>query len=164
MKICVIGTGYVGLVAGACFADKGYEVTCIDIDEQKINMLNAGKMPIYEPGLKSMVKRARKRNHLLFSTNLEEAVVKALAVFICVGTPEGPDGKPVMKYVYAVANSLAEVRYPSFIDLWFTPAQIYSKHPIPDGEIRVVATKSTVPVGTGTEIEVIKIVFSVSCS
>jgi UDPglucose 6-dehydrogenase len=137
MYITVIGTGYVGLVAGACFADKGYDVCCVDVDENKINLLNSGKIPIYEPGLKDVVERAVKREHLIFSTDLEKAYLTSKAIFICVGTPEGADGRPNMTYVYAVARSIGEIQ---------------KKHP-EITEQKVVATKSTVPVGTGDEIE-----------
>eukprot|EP01104_Vermistella_antarctica_P006023 TRINITY_DN16760_c0_g1_i1.p1 TRINITY_DN16760_c0_g1~~TRINITY_DN16760_c0_g1_i1.p1 ORF type:complete len:472 (-),score=158.18 TRINITY_DN16760_c0_g1_i1:165-1580(-) len=136
MRITVVGTGYVGLVAGACFADKGYDVNCIDIDVKKIAMLNDGKVPIYEPGLAEIVQNSVKRGHLKFSTDLKTAVVESAAIFICVGTPEGADGKPNMKYVYAVADSLAA---------------IFKEKP--EDEFKVVATKSTVPVRTGDEIE-----------
>lgn len=138
MHITVVGTGYVGLVAGACFADKGYDVICIDVDLNKINALQSGKIPIYEPGLKEIVERAVKRDHLVFSTELKEAVLQSSAIFICVGTPEGPDGKADMKYVYAVAHSLGK---------------ILSENPTTD--YKVVCTKSTVPVCTGDEIEAI---------
>ena len=136
MRITVIGTGYVGLVSGACFADKGFDVTCVDIDEEKINMLNEGDIPIYEPGLKEIVQTAVKRGHLTFTTNLKDAATQSRAIFICVGTPEGDDGRPDMSAVFAVANSLGI---------------IFKNNPASD--LKIVATKSTVPVGTGDEIE-----------
>jgi UDPglucose 6-dehydrogenase len=136
MKIAVIGTGYVGLVSGACFADKGFDVTCIDIDEEKINLLNEGKIPIYESGLKEIVNNAMKRGHLFFSTDIKDAVLKSKVVFICVGTPESKDGKPDLSAVWAVANSIGLILKNN-----------------PTTEFKVVATKSTVPVGTGDEIE-----------
>jgi len=137
MFIAVIGTGYVGLVAGACFADKGYDVMCVDIDENKITRLKSGIIPIYEPGLKEVVDRCIKREHLTFTTDLKEAILQSEAIFICVGTPEGVDGRPNMDYVYAVVNSIATILVETNSTAVF----------------KVVATKSTVPVGTGDVIE-----------
>jgi UDPglucose 6-dehydrogenase len=137
MFIAVIGTGYVGLVAGACFADKGYDVMCVDIDEKKIAGLNAGVIPIYEPGLKEVVERAIKREHLTFTTDLNKAIVQSEAIFICVGTPEGADGRPNMTYVFAVVDSIANTLVENKLEK----------------EFKVVSTKSTVPVGTGDAIE-----------
>eukprot|EP01101_Sappina_pedata_P003680 TRINITY_DN1486_c0_g1_i1.p1 TRINITY_DN1486_c0_g1~~TRINITY_DN1486_c0_g1_i1.p1 ORF type:complete len:442 (+),score=214.82 TRINITY_DN1486_c0_g1_i1:81-1406(+) len=136
MYITVVGTGYVGLVAGACFADKGFDVRCIDIDTNKIDALNNGKIPIYEPGLKEVVDRAVKREHLIFSTDLKSAVLSSQAIFVCVGTPEGQDGRPNMNAVWSVVRSVA---------------QTLKEHP--DHEFKVIATKSTVPVGTGDKID-----------
>ena len=138
MRIAVVGTGYVGLVSGACFADKGFDVTCVDISEEKIKQLNAGRIPIYEPGLKEIVDNAVKHGHLSFSTDLKDAVLKSKAIFICVGTPEGEGGRPDLSAVHSVANSIGKILKES-----------------PDHEFKVVATKSTVPVGTGDEIEAI---------
>ncbi len=87
MKLCMIGTGYVGLVSGVCFSDLGNDVICIDKDDNKINNLKKGKIPIYEPGLEELVKKNLKNNRLNFSTNLNEAVRKSDIIFICVGTP-----------------------------------------------------------------------------
>lgn len=140
--ITVIGTGYVGLVAGACFADKGYDVCCIDIDEAKINKLRAGHIPIYEPGLKEMVENSIKRQHLTFSTNLEDSYARSTAIFICVGTPEGKDGNPNLNFVWSVAKGIAAV-------------QKKLQDSLPENDFKVVATKSTVPVGTGDRIEAI---------
>jgi len=136
MKIGVIGTGYVGLVSGACFADKGFDVTCVDIDENKIRLLKEGKIPIYEPGLKDLIDNAVKRGHLTFSTDMADVVISSDAIFICVGTPEGKDGQPDLSAVYAVANGIGSV--------------LKQKN---SSSFKVVATKSTVPVGTGDEIE-----------
>lgn len=132
MRIAVIGSGYVGLVSGACFADFGHEVTCVDSNQDKIASLKAGVMPIYEPGLEQMVAKNTKANRLVFTTDLAEAVSRAEAVFIAVGTPSRRgDGHADLSYVYAVAKEIA-------------------------GSIQrftVVVTKSTVPVGTGDEVE-----------
>ena len=91
MNLAVIGTGYVGLVAGTCFAESGNDVTCVDIDEQKIAMLNTGKVPIYEPGLEEMVRRNVAEQRLSFTTDFAGAVKKASVIFIAVGTPQGPE-------------------------------------------------------------------------
>jgi UDPglucose 6-dehydrogenase len=125
--ICVIGTGYVGLVNGTCFADLGNYVVTVDIDEQKIADLNNGIMPIYEPGLKEMVERNVKAGRLRFTTSYAEGLKDAEFVFICVGTPEGVDGEADLKYVRAAAETIAKTMDHSLI----------------------VINKSTVPVGTG---------------
>ena len=130
MHITVVGSGYVGLVSGAGFADFGLNVTCVDCDEQKIRMLNEGTIPIYEIGLEEIIRQNVKNGRLSFSTDLRTAVERSLVVFIAVGTPEGPDGEPDMSQVEAVACSLAES-----ID-----------------EYKVIVTKSTVPVGTSKRI------------
>ncbi|NIO67598.1 MAG: nucleotide sugar dehydrogenase [Anaerolineae bacterium] len=126
-KICVIGVGYVGLVTGTCFADLGNLVTCIDIDEAKIEKLKAGGMPIYEPGLEEMVRRNVQMGRLRFTTSYEEGVKDAEFVFIAVGTPSGVDGEADLKYVRMAAESIAAVM----------------DHPL------TIVNKSTVPVGTG---------------
>ncbi len=132
MRVAMIGTGYVGLVSGACFADFGHEVTCIDKDEGKIARLNEGQMPIYEPGLDVLVARNVEAGRLSFAVDGREAIGAADAVFIAVGTPSRRgDGYADLSFVYAAAEEVA-----SLID-GFT----------------VVVTKSTVPVGTGDEIE-----------
>jgi UDPglucose 6-dehydrogenase len=134
MRVAMIGTGYVGLVSGACFADFGHEVTCIDKDEAKIKRLRAGKMPIYEPGLDVLVARNVEAGRLSFETKAAKVVAGADAVFIAVGTPSRRgDGYADLSYVYAAAEEIA---------------------PQLDG-FTVVVTKSTVPVGTGDEIEAI---------
>jgi UDPglucose 6-dehydrogenase len=131
MRIAMIGTGYVGLVSGACFADFGHDVTCIDKDESKIAGLHAGRMPIWEPGLESLVESNVERGRLHFTTDLEEGVKGADAVFIAVGTPtRRGDGHADLSYVFAAVRELASAL---------------------DGAA-VVITKSTVPVGTGDEI------------
>jgi len=134
MKVAMIGTGYVGLVSGACFADFGHTVTCIDKDAGKIERLKAGGIPIYEPGLDLLVAQNVKAGRLFFSTEAKEAVREADAVFIAVGTPSRRgDGHADLSYVYAAAEEVAGLV----------------------NGFTVVVTKSTVPVGTGDEIEAI---------
>jgi len=130
MKIAIVGTGYVGLVTGTCFAEVGMNVTCIDIDQKKIDNLHKGILPIYEPGLDEMVSRNVEKKRLHFSTNLAEAIQGAEVVFIAVGTPPDEDGSADLKYVLAVASSIGE----------------HAQHPM------VVVTKSTVPVGTAEKV------------
>ncbi len=130
MKIAVVGTGYVGLVTGTCFAEVGINVTCIDIDEKKIANLRNGILPIYEPGLEEMVSRNVKAERLHFSTNLGEAIKDADVAFIAVGTPPGEDGSADLKYVLAVARGIGENM----------------------SHYCVVVTKSTVPVGTAAKV------------
>ena len=101
--IGVIGTGYVGLVAGACFAESGNDVICVDKDESKIRMLRRGRMPIYEPGLEEMVRRNRLENRLTFTTMLPKAVRDSSIVFIAVGTPQGDDGEADLQHVLELA-------------------------------------------------------------
>ena len=132
MRVAMIGTGYVGLVSGACFADFGHSVTCIDNDEGKVELLRRGVMPIYEPGLEAMVARNVEEGRLKFTAQSAAAVAEADAVFIAVGTPSRRgDGHADLSFVYAVAEEVAG---------------------IVDG-FTVLVTKSTVPVGTGDEIE-----------
>ncbi len=126
MKICVIGSGYVGLVAGTCFAESGNHVICVDIDEVKIEGLKNGVIPIYEPGLKEMVLRNMEEGRLSFTTDLAATVKNALICFIAVGTPPGEDGSADLKYVLGVARSIGEHM---------------------EG-FKIVVDKSTVPVGT----------------
>ncbi|HVP22232.1 MAG TPA: UDP-glucose/GDP-mannose dehydrogenase family protein [Anaerolineaceae bacterium] len=126
-KICVVGTGYVGLVTGTCFADLGNRVTCLDIDENRISKLNEGKMPIYEPGLEQLVKQNVRAGRLVFTCDFELALKDAEFAFIAVGTPSGVDGEADLQYVRNAAEMIADV-----VD-----------RPI------VVVNKSTVPVGTG---------------
>ena len=99
MKLAVVGTGYVGLVAGTCFAESGNDVICVDIDEKKIEMLKAGKVPIYEPGLEEMVRRNAEEQRLSFTTDLPSAVKNSQIIFIAVGTPQGPTGHANLDYV-----------------------------------------------------------------
>jgi UDPglucose 6-dehydrogenase len=130
MKIAVVGTGYVGLVTGTCFAEVGIDVTCIDIDQKKIDNLHKGILPIYEPGLEEMVSRNVEKGRLHFSTNLAEAIKGCDVAFIAVGTPPGEDGSADLKYVLAVARGIGEN-----LDQYC-----------------VVVTKSTVPVGTAAKV------------
>lgn len=130
MKLTVVGTGYVGLVAGTCFAESGNDVTCIDIDEGKIATLKAGKVPFYEPGLEELLRRNLAEQRLVFTTDLKEAVRQSSVVFIAVGTPQGADGKADIAQVLATAKAIAEAM---------------------DG-YKVIVNKSTVPVGSTDEI------------
>ncbi len=131
MKIVVVGTGYVGLVTGACLAEIGTDVICIDVNEEKINNLKNGILPIYEPGLENIVERNFKKGRLRFSTNLEEEILGAQIVFIAVGTPPGEDGSADLKYVLQVANQVGKYM---------------------NGYL-IVVTKSTVPVGTASKVK-----------
>ena len=132
MRIAMVGTGYVGLVSGTCFAEFGINVICVDKDKSKIDCLENGEIPIYEPGLKTLVKKQVEAGRLSFTTNLEDAVKGADAVFIAVGTPpREEDGHADMTYVYQAAREIARVM---------------------DG-YTVIVTKSTVPVGTAREVE-----------
>jgi len=131
MKISVIGTGYVGLVSGTCFAEMGNDVICVDVDEKKIESLKQGVVPIYEPGLERMVLENYKKGMLLFSTNIKKALQKSDICFIAVGTPMGEDGSADLKYVLSVAKSIGECM---------------DKH-------MYVVDKSTVPVGTADKVQ-----------
>ena len=132
MRVAMIGSGYVGLVSGACFADFGHHVTCVDQDESKIAALKCGETPIYEPGLDDLIATNVKQGRLSFTTDLKRAVKNAEAVFIAVGTPSRRgDGHADLSYVYAAAREIAQAI----------------------SHFTVVVTKSTVPVGTGDEVE-----------
>jgi len=132
MKLCMIGTGYVGLVSGVCFSDLGNTVYCVDKDQSKINKLINGHIPIYEPGLEEILKRNLKQKRLIFTTDLKNAVINSDIIFICVGTPTKKNSNSAnLKYVFNVANQLNK---------------IIKKY-------KIVVTKSTVPVTTGDKIQ-----------
>src|ERR1044072_1563026 len=109
MKIAVIGTGYVGLVAGACLAENGNEVICVDKDSAKVRTLQRGRIPIYEPGLEELVRRNRAEKRLTFTTHLPRGVRASQIVFIAVGTPTGEDGSADLRHVMDVAREIARV-------------------------------------------------------
>jgi UDPglucose 6-dehydrogenase len=131
MNITIVGTGYVGLVSGTCFAETGITVTCVDVDQNKIDNLNKGIIPIYEPGLEPMVKRNMEKGRLFFSNNLKDSISDADAIFIAVGTPPDEDGSADLQYVIAVAKEIGR-----YIDHYL-----------------VVVTKSTVPIGTAEKVK-----------
>ncbi len=131
MKIVVVGTGYVGLVSGTCFAETGVNVVCVDIDKRKIDMLNNGQIPIYEPGLEDIYRRNVEKGRLSFTTDLGGSLENVEAVFIAVGTPPGEDGSADLKYVLEVAREIGKNM----------------------DHYMVVATKSTVPVGTSVKVK-----------
>ena len=132
MKLCMIGTGYVGLVSGVCFSDLGNTVYCVDKDKNKIESLNKGNVPIYEPGLEEILKKNHKQKRLIFTNNLKLAVENSDIIFICVGTPTKKNNNSAdLKYVFQVANQLKK----------------YIK------KYKIVVTKSTVPISTGDKIE-----------
>ena len=131
MKICIIGTGYVGLVTGTCFSDFGLEVTCIDKDSEKIKGLNNGKIPIYEPNLTPLIEKNVKEGRLSFTTDLKQAIEKSEVIFIAVGTPPNHDGSANLKQIEKVAQEIA-----AFMN-----------------EYKVIVNKSTVPIGTAVKIK-----------
>ena len=132
MKLCMIGTGYVGLVSGTCFADIGHTVYCVDKDINKIEKLNSGRSPIYEPGLDELIKENYRAKRLFFTTNISEALRKSDIIFICVGTPNKKNSLSVdLTYVFKVAKEISKL----------------------SNNKKIVVTKSTVPVGTGDLIE-----------
>ena len=130
MKVCVVGTGYVGLVAGTCFAECGNDVIGVDVDERKLALLREGKAPIYEPGLEELLRRNQKEGRLSFTNDLATAVKSSLFCFIAVGTPEGPDGSADLSAVLGVAAAIGRAM---------------------DG-YRIIVNKSTVPVGTAERV------------
>ena len=133
MQIAIVGTGYVGLVSGTCFAEMGAHVTCVDVDEQKINKLRNGIMPIYEPGLEELVKRNVEFDRLHFTTDLTEVLDDVEVVFSAVGTPPDEDGSADLKYVLAVARQFGQNIH----------------------KYTILVTKSTVPVGTAKKVKAV---------
>ena len=130
MRLCIVGTGYVGLVSAACFAEMGNTVVCVDVNPAVVAKLNAGKVHIFEPGLEDMVQRSRADGRLTFTTSLEEGLAEAECAFICVGTPPGEDGSCDLHYVEQVATAIGN----------------HMQHEL------VVVDKSTVPVGTADRV------------
>jgi UDPglucose 6-dehydrogenase len=133
MKICMIGTGYVGLVTGTCFAETGNDVICVDNDNEKIRLLNEGHVPIYEPGLDEMIKRNVNEGRLSFTTDLARGVKESLFVFIAVGTPSSDDGSADLNSVWSVSRAIGQHM----------------------NGYKIVVTKSTVPVGTTERVKAI---------
>jgi len=130
MKIAVVGTGYVGLVTGTCFAETGNTVTCVDIDKNKVEKLSNGQITIYEPGLEKLFLRNQREERLKFTTNLEEGIAEAKVIFLALPTPPGEDGSADMKYILGVANDLGKILK----------------------DYKVIVDKSTVPVGTAEKV------------
>jgi UDPglucose 6-dehydrogenase len=130
MQIAVIGTGYVGLVTGACFAEFGVDVTCVDVDAEKIDRLGAGVMPIYEPGLEQLVAKNTSAGRLRFTTDAKQAIEQSLVIFLAVGTPPRDDGSPDLSFVESAARTIGQYM----------------------NGYKVIVTKSTVPIGTGERL------------
>ena len=130
-KISILGTGYVGLVAGAGISEFGHHITCVDIDKEKINQLNNGKIPIFEPGLNSLIESNCKKERLFFSADIEKTIKESDIIFIAVGTPQNNNGDVDLNYVESVSKTIS---------------QNLNKY-------KIICTKSTVPVGTGKLIE-----------
>src|SRR6478752_8473084 len=130
MDLCIIGSGYVGLVSGACFAEVGHHLVCVDNDQRKVDQLQAGKIPIYEPGLEDLVHRNVAAKRLRFTNSIEEGVDHSQVIFIAVPTPPQADGSVDLTYIEKVAREIAEVLK----------------------EYRVIVDKSTVPVKTGEKV------------
>ncbi|KAF0142054.1 MAG: nucleotide sugar dehydrogenase [Stygiobacter sp.] len=135
MKLAVIGTGYVGLVSGTCFAEMGNHVVCVDNDQDKLKKLNAGEVPIYEPGLDILFHRNVEKQRLAFTDDLKSAVNEADLIFLCLPTPQGEDGSADLKYVFAVAESIGKILQEAG-----------------DKNFKVIVNKSTVPVGTSRSV------------
>ncbi len=139
MRITMVGTGYVGLVTGTCFANTGNDVTCLDVDQSKIDKLNKGISPIYEPGLDELIQRNTKAGRLHFSTDKQAAYESAEIIFICVGTPSDEQGRADLKYVLAAASDIGQA--------------IEAAPQGEDRRARIVVIKSTVPVGTNAKVK-----------
>jgi UDPglucose 6-dehydrogenase len=133
MKIAVVGTGYVGLVTGTCFAETGNQVICVDIDQVKVDKLSSGKITIYEPGLEKIFLRNQKENRLRFTTSLAEGIKDAQVIFLALPTPPGEDGSADLKYILGVAKDLGAL--------------------IKKGDYKIIIDKSTVPVGTAAKVQ-----------
>ena len=131
MNITIVGTGYVGLVTGACFAYMGNNVTCLDLNQQKINMLKNGKLPIYEPGLRKVIKQSVDNNYLKFSSNIKKSIQNSEIIFLAVGTPMNDDGSSNLEYIYKAAEDIG----------------LYINN------YKIIVTKSTIPVGTTFKIQ-----------
>ncbi|RYG47344.1 MAG: UDP-glucose/GDP-mannose dehydrogenase family protein, partial [Chitinophagaceae bacterium] len=130
MKIAVIGTGYVGLVTGTCFAETGNDVTCVDIDQRKVDKLSGGQITIYEPGLEKLFLRNVREERLRFTTKLEDGIRDAEIIFLALPTPPGEDGSADLKYILGVADDLGKILK----------------------DYKVIIDKSTVPVGTSEKV------------
>src|SRR4029450_1914242 len=133
MKITVVGSGYVGLVPGACLAETGNDVTCVDKDDAKVRMLRKGRVPIYEPGLTELVQRNKAEGRLVFTTQLARATRASQIIFIAVGTPQGEDGAADLQHVLGVARDIGKAM---------------------DG-YKVIVNKSTLPVGTAEKVRAV---------
>ncbi len=136
MKVAVVGTGYVGLVSGTCFAEMGNKVICVDNDEKKLEKLNSGIVPIYEPGLETLFKRNIEQKRLTFTNNLKEAVVESEIIFLCLPTPPGEDGSADLKYVFGVAEDIGKILQDEKVE-----------------DFKIIVDKSTVPVGTAKKVK-----------
>src|SRR6187399_1248873 len=132
MKIAVVGTGYVGLVTGTCFAETGNDVVCVDIDAGKVKKLSNGQITIYEPGLEKLFLRNLKEERLKFTTSLDEGIKDAQIIFLALPTPPGEDGSADLKYILGVASDLGKLIQPT--------------------DYKVIIDKSTVPVGTSDKV------------
>src|SRR5262245_46307230 len=130
MRIAIIGTGYVGLVTGTCFAESGNTVTCVDNDPKKLAVFRSGKLPIYEPGLLELVERNRREDRLRFTEDLADGIAGAEIVFLCVGTPQSESGEADLSTLFAVGDAIADVLR----------------------EQKLIVVKSTVPVGTNRRL------------
>src|SRR5688572_16260626 len=133
MRISVIGTGYVGLVSGTCFAETGNNVICVDIDTKKVEKLRSGEITIYEPGLEALFNRNVKEGRLQFTTELKYAVDNSDIIFLALPTPPGEDGSADLKYVLGVADDIGKI--------------------LQNGDYKIIIDKSTVPVGTADKVK-----------